>query len=252
MTAPLAAVGVIVPACNEELTIEASLRAVLVSLDALSAERPSLLIRAVCVADSCTDATLSIARTVADSDAPARLTVTEVNARRVGLTRGAGCEEFLRQAGSAGVVDLESIWMATTDADSLVGERWALEQARAADAGVDCLVGTVEPVASPPDIGSDAAEILERWHARHALEEGHPYVFGANLGVRASAYRAVGGFSPLPHGEDVALVAALRESGWSVESTDRHRVLTSTRTQGRVADGFSTYLRELSPRPPRP
>jgi hypothetical protein len=56
------------------------------------------------------------------------------------------------------------------------------------------------------------------WRLRHPLEERHGNVYGANLGVRASAYR---------------------------QATDSTRVLTFGRTVARAPHGFSAYLRAL-------
>lgn len=51
-------------------------------------------------------------------------------------------------------------------------------------------------VADAAGVGPAAADpaSLRRWHERHLLGEGHDHVHGANLGVRAAAYLAVGGF----------------------------------------------------------
>jgi hypothetical protein len=52
-------------------------------------------------------------------------------------------------------------------------------------------------------------------------------VHGANLGFRASAYLKADGFSPLPTGEDHALVAALTTAGSRVLFTSALTVTTS-------------------------
>ncbi len=68
---------------------------------------------------------------------------------------------------------------------------------------------------------------------------------GANLGVRASAYREAGGFAPLALHEDVDLVARVKASGRPWVASDRVRVSTSGRTTGRVIGGFATFLAGL-------
>ena len=227
------AVGVVVPAKNEEAGIAAALAAVLASLDRARRERPGLRVRAVCVTDGSTDRTDEIVRELAGRRAELELLHDELGT--VGAARAAGCDALLGWH-----ADSSRLWIVTTDADSLVPSDWIAAHLKAADSGDDAFVGTVAP--NPEGTRPD---VLAAWHARHRLEDGHPYVFGANLGFRGSAYRAAGGFEPRGHGEDVALVAALRASGARVRSADAGRVLTSGRLEGRVAEGFSSYLRGL-------
>lgn len=247
------ALGVVVPAKNEEAGIAAALTAVLASLDRARRARPGLPVRAVCVTDGSTDRTDEIVRGIAACRPELELLHDPLGAvSTVGAARAAGCAALLawhagergadapRDAAAPGFADPSRLWIATTDADSLVPADWIAAHLEAAESGVDALVGTVAP-----DPEGTRPDVLDAWHVRHRLEEGHPYVFGANLGVRGSAYRAAGGFEPLGHGEDVSLVAALRASGARVRSTDAGRVLTSGRLQGRVAEGFSSYLRGL-------
>ena len=91
--------------------------------------------------------------------------------------------------------------------------------------------------------------VLGAWLERHELREGHGHVHGANLGVRADAYLAVGGFAPLAVHEDVGLVARLRDAGHPWVATDRCRVRTSGRTESRVDGGFATFLAGLTAGP---
>ena len=81
--------------------------------------------------------------------------------------------------------------------------------------------------------------------------DGGPHVHGANLGVPASAYFAVGGFDPVPANEDVRLVEKLRTSGAPILATARIHAVTSGRLRGRVDAGFAGYLRGLE-RGPEP
>lgn len=67
---------------------------------------------------------------------------------------------------------------------------------------------------------------------------------GANLGVRASTYLAVGGFAPLPAHEDVRLAEAVaRLAGAHVLTTVACPVLTSDRRVGRTPAGLAHDLR---------
>ncbi|WP_418276584.1 hypothetical protein ACNHYB_01350 [Isoptericola jiangsuensis] len=67
---------------------------------------------------------------------------------------------------------------------------------------------------------------------------------GANLGIRASVYRAAGGFAPIPEHEDVAIVAAARTLGARIVPDAAAEVLTSARLVGRTPGGYARHLRE--------
>jgi glycosyltransferase involved in cell wall biosynthesis len=111
-------------------------------------------------------------------------------------------------------------------------------------AAADAVLGSVEPDPAGMD-----PELLRRWLERHPFEEDHPHIYGANFGVRASAYLAAGGFPKLASHEDRTLVQSLRSRAFTVMATDSMRVLTSGRTQSRAPHGFGAYLRSLGRRP---
>jgi hypothetical protein len=104
-----------------------------------------------------------------------------------------------------------------------------------ADDHVDLVLGTVLPDDLP-------SSVLDRWLQRHRLVEGHPHIHGANLGIRADTYLAIGGFAPLLVGEDAALAQRAMEAGASIVRTATLPVLTSGRLRGRATGGFATYL----------
>ena len=102
------------------------------------------------------------------------------------------------------------------------------------------MLGSVEPDPAGMD-----AELRRRWLERHPFEEDHPHIYGANFGVRASAYLAAGGFPKLASHEDRTLVQSLRNRAFTVTATDSMRVLTSGRIHARAPHGFGAYLRTL-------
>lgn len=240
MSAPLTHLAVIIPARNEERLLPQCLDALADA--ARQAATRGLRTRIIVVLDRCVDGTAAVARR-------AGVDVVLSTYGAVGPARAAGAAQALT-GWSANGVDLQRAWLACTDADSIVPADWLLRQAELADAAsgavesarVDCLVGTVEPV------GLSEA-LATAWHRRHRLGEDHAYVHGANLGVRASAYLAVGGFARLRAHEDVDLVRRLREAGHRCVATDITRVGTSGRLRSRVEDGFAAYLARL-PAPP--
>jgi hypothetical protein len=181
--------------------------------------------------DGCTDATAAICATF-----PAVSTVTTTG-RNVGATRRAGTLAALsRRAGPA-----SELWLASTDADSAVPAGWLTAMVTAERAGAGLVLGTVLP---GPGL-SPAAQA--RWLARHHLRDGHPYVHGANLGLRADAYLALGGWPPLVTGEDADLARRAAAAGWlRICRTAAIPVVTSVRRHGRAPRGFSSYLRALS------
>ena len=131
-------------------------------------------------------------------------------------------------------------WLANTDADSQVPENWLVRQLEFAEAGADAVLGSVEPDPAGMD-----PELRRRWLERHPFEEDHPHIYGANFGVRASAYLAAGGFPKLASHEDRTLVQSLRNRAFTVTATDSMRVLTSGRIHARAPHGFGAYLRTL-------
>ncbi|MFE7629080.1 glycosyltransferase [Kocuria sp. NPDC057446] len=229
MLSPLDRVVVVVPVRNEERLLDRCLATVQHAAARARAVRPLVRADVVVALDRCTDGSARIA-TAAGVD---------VVAGSWG-TAGAARAAAVAAAGAAGA----RTWIVSTDADSAVPAHWLTGHLDAAGLGAELLLGTVEP-----DPGDLAADLLQRWHARHRLEEGHPHVHAANLGIRADVYAACGGFPPVPHGEDLGLVAAARARGHRVLATDRVRVLTSGRSTGRVDRGFAGYLRALAAEP---
>lgn len=180
--------------------------------------------------DRCTDGSAVVA-------ARHRVRVVELAAGSVGAARRLAAATGLAAVTARGGSP-SSTWLCSTDADTVVPPHWLVRQLEAAEGGADLVLGTVEPHDLP-------APLHRAWWRRHHLAEGHPHVHAANLGVRADAYLAVGGFEDLPEHEDVDLVDRLRRSGAAVVATDRTRVRTSGRLRGRTPHGFAGYLAAL-------
>jgi glycosyltransferase involved in cell wall biosynthesis len=221
-------IGVIVPAHNEQDLLPACLA----SLRRAARALPGVPVRLVVVADACGDQTAEAARRSGAS-------VVRIDARSAGQARAAGARAILRRARHLDPADL---WLATTDADTLVPARWLRQQARYASQGWDAIVGTVQVTdwsGRPPGTRS---LFRDRYHAGTGP---HPHVHGANLGFRASAYLAAGGFPGVPTGEDHAFVAALAATGSRVLRTRALPVATSARRESRAPGGFGDYLGRL-------
>ncbi|NUT72972.1 glycosyltransferase family 2 protein [Pseudarthrobacter sp. C4D7] len=239
-------VAVVIPAHNEEQHLERALTAVSGAADRVADELPGVDVRVVVVLDACTDRSPEVAAHVAAADP--RYLLLPVSFGSVGKSRQAGVSAALAHAakqpqpgGAAAGHPLQGTWLANTDADSCVPSHWLVRQLELAALGFDVVLGTVQP-----DPHGMHHELLARWHARHAGTEGHSHVYGANLGVRASAYLAAGGFPAIDFDEDQELVSRLRRGGAGIVATDTTRVLTSGRTAGRAPHGFATYLLALT------
>ncbi|BCW49911.1 glycosyl transferase [Arthrobacter sp. StoSoilB13] len=230
-------VAVVMPAHNEERHIGSALAALQTAADALQREHPGIGVSIAVVLDACTDRSSSI--TAAYTSADLRFLPVEVGFRSTGDSRDAGIRAALERlpfAAGAGA----GTWLATTDADSTVPGHWLVRQVELANAGADAILGSVEPDSRDMD-----EAVLERWRELHPSREDHPHIYGANLGVRASAYLAAGGFPRLRSHEDRALVERLRRLGLAVIATDTTKVTTSGRLHARAPEGFAAYLRAL-------
>jgi glycosyltransferase involved in cell wall biosynthesis len=193
-------------------------------------------VRVLVVADSCTDRTMAVARACG-------ALVIGIRARRVGAARGAGMRELLRLTAGP---DPAEIWLATTDADTVVPPSWLQRHVAHADQGWDVVLGTV----TVADWSEHPPHVPAAFAARYESgDRPHPHVHGANIGIRASAYRAAGGFRPLRTAEDHALLAAAAEADCSVLRAGDVTVETSARRHARAPDGFSHLLRTLAPAP---
>jgi glycosyltransferase involved in cell wall biosynthesis len=229
-------VGVVVPVHNEEELLGDALNALGESFAAL--RNPNTLTHLVLVFDACRDSSMSVARAWAKQISPqSSLTVRAINcdAHNVGIARNLGCEDVLDYWSE---VDLASIWIATTDADSRVPRAWLDAQVRHHNAGVDVWAGRVSVHESEPH----DREAVSRWQREYDAEL--KPIHGASLGFNAEKYLLVGGFPALATGEDRALFYSLVESGARAYFDSSYRVLTSGRRRARAPHGFSEALYE--------
>jgi glycosyltransferase involved in cell wall biosynthesis len=223
------AVGVVIPAHDEEDLLPSCLAAVRQATRLLH----QAAVHVIVVADACTDRTAERAR-------QGGAVVLEIPARCVGTARQAGMRAVLRRTRH---LDPGSVWLATTDADTLVPPDWLARQLSYATAGWDAVVGTV----AVTDWAEHPLGLPPLFHQHYHTGPGaHPHVHGANLGFTASAYLAVGGFRPAHTAEDQALVDSLAAAGRRIVRTAEVSVLTSARRQARAPRGFSHLLTTLA------
>lgn len=230
----IADVAVVVPARNEAERIAPAIRAICRAARRLRGVRPGIGIGVVLVLDACDDGTGEAAADAAGADG--FLSLLDVRLHSAGASRATG----IRAALAATAAGPGQVWLANTDADSVVPPHWLCRQVELAESGADAVLGTVEP--DPRELDGNR---LNAWARRHRFGEDHPHVFGANFGVRASHYLRAGGFEPVRMHEDRILAERLRRTGSTVVATDTLRVITSSRLQGRAPHGFAGYLRGL-------
>ncbi|CAD6003227.1 glycosyltransferase family 2 protein [Agreia sp. COWG] len=232
MSAAIQLLIVVVPARDEERALPRCLDAIDAAIVELrragDSEHGSVPhVRVVIVLDRCVDNTRAIA------EARAGVETVVSTAGQVGRARALGVEAVLLSTDVAA----DRIWIANTDADSAVPHDWLRHQLAAAQAGDVALIGAVRPDSE----GLDDSR-LSSYLADHPLRDDHDNVHGANLGVRADAYLAVGGFASVATGEDVRLVDALVARGLRLRSTSHGAVVTSSRLVGRAPDGYAAAL----------
>jgi len=227
---------VVVPAHEEQESIGACLRSI-----ALAAGHPHLAhvaVHVVVVLDDCTDDTADRAGVTFRHG---RLDRLVVHSRNVGQARAAGIDRAL---GLTGGLELDRLWLATTDADTVVPPDWLARQLAWRDRGADAVAGTVRVT----DWAEQPTSVRRRFLVRQrqlGTGAGHGHVHGANLGLAADSYCQSGGVPPVALAEDHALWAALRASGRHPVAAGDLAVTTSARRESRAPGGFSDLLRDL-------
>lgn len=216
-------IAVVVPAHDEQDLLPGCLAALLRAADGVA----PLPVEVIVVADCCADDTVAVARR-------AGAEVVEVHHRNVGRTRAAGMTYAMRH-GPAG------LWLATTDADSLVAAGWLGWHRDRAAAGAEILAGTV----AVADWGAWPAGVRAEYDLRYQAAmtaTGHRHIHGANLGSDAAVYAELGGFAALEHDEDRDLVARAHVAGRRVTYDRGSPVVTSARRAARAPHGFAAHV----------
>jgi glycosyltransferase involved in cell wall biosynthesis len=226
----IAGVGVVVPAHDEARLLPACLAAIGTAATRARSHH-DLAVDVVVVLDRCTDASADVVR----GHPWAR--GVEVVAGNVGTARSVGCRAVLERHRPA---PASTLWLATTDADSRVPPDWLLRHLQLAAAGAEVVLGTVDV----DDWSGHPPHVPSGWRQAYSPGDGHRHVHGANLGIRADVYLAVGGFGAHHRDEDVALAAAAAHR--RVARTAAIPVLTSSRGRGRAAGGFADHLASLA------
>lgn len=275
---PITAMGVVIPARDEEDRIEGCLHSVRTALDRL----PGTVTTAVTVVlDRCGDRTPDrVEAAFADWPGAVAVRVAALGGKRAGSGSGRGPAHIVAGSGVGAVRHLgvrqvleelrehapRATWLLNTDADTTVPPDWALLHLRHAVAGA-CGIAGIAELDQPDDLTPEARRrygaiiraglhsvdpdrTAERAGSDRLGPDQHDHVYGANLGVRADAYLAVGGFPVDVVGEDHGLWQSLATAGYPLVRSTGISVRTSSRLLGRATGGLADLLRTLHGPPP--
>lgn len=144
----------------------------------------------------------------------------------------------------------------TTDADSCPAPDWVAQNTAEVASGADFVGGRValcsaERAALSPEVRAlylldlGYRRLIERLADLYCPSAHDPYPrhhqhYGASIAVTARTYAAAGGLPAVRCSEDVALKEAVEAIGGRVRHSDRVRVFTSARHDGRAAGGLAS------------
>jgi glycosyltransferase involved in cell wall biosynthesis len=222
-------IAVVIPARDEEDLLPRCLRSVQNARRMLPLHVSSDLI---VVADQSSDGTFQVAHDLLQKDGM----VLETQVGCVGAARALGAQHALERY--TGVIN--ACWLANTDADCQVPATWLLDQLASAKAGFAAVAGIVD-VDSFAEHEAFVSDHFRRSYLVHP-DGTHPHVHGANLGVRADTYLAVGGWQSLATAEDHDLWRRLQAGRYKRKADARLCVVTSGRKTGRAPSGFAGAL----------
>jgi glycosyltransferase involved in cell wall biosynthesis len=222
-------ISVLIPACNEEELLPRCL----LSIQRARQNLPGTVTSDVIVVSDCSQ---DRTRTLAEAILKDSGLVLETDFGIVGSARArAAAAAIERYCGP-----LNRCWLANTDADCEVPADWLVSHLDFAQRGFKAVAGII-------DVDSFAEHrqwVEERFRLTYLIhaDGSHPHVHGANLGVRADAYLAAGGWSQMPSAEDHDLWNRLHDEGHMRVSDATLKVITSGRRIGRATSGFAEAL----------
>jgi len=240
--------AVAIPARDEQDLIERCLRA-------LAAQQDAPTFAVVLFLNNCRDATADTVKRIA-GELPFALFVHEADlapdlsdaawARRLALNAAAA---LVREDGV----------VLTTDADSYAEPSWIADCLADVACGADIVCGFVAPdFSDAPSLDFETLRhgAMEYEYSQLAAEltllidpdpadpwPRHQMETGANMAMRASALRALGGIPHVCPGEDQALVRLAQRHGFTVRHDFKPHVTTSSRLVGRASGGWSEDLK---------
>jgi len=252
----ITAVGIVVPARNEQDRIGACLRSVRRALRSLPSD---VAVAVEVVLDRCSDATSERVAAVIDDwpevealvvggNGPSsvrptgRAQLTCAKKPDVGMLRSLGLSRALARLRPQ---PTNRTWLLSTDADTTVPANWVCEHLRLAAGGAHGVAGLAE-LDGVTHLSPTARQRYREILARGVHDGSHDHVYCANLGFRADAYLAVAGFPVgAGPGEDHGLWRRMAAAGYRLEHPTSLRVRTSGRLRGRAEGGLADLLLAL-------
>jgi glycosyltransferase involved in cell wall biosynthesis len=225
-------VSLVIPAYNEETTIERCL---------LAAVRQTQAPREIIVVDNrSTDGTAAVVRRLAEShpDAGIRL-LRQFDAQGLVPTRNAG---FAAAKGDV---------IGRIDADSVIAPDWVANVARAmGDPAVGAVTGPVTYYDVPVFGSSPVSDDLVRRSLWHLGKRRCPFIYGSNMAIRAQAWRAIEDSACPDHDdvlhEDIDLAVHLKQTGIRVAYVPRMRAGVSARRLESSPSSFRAYTHRFN------
>jgi glycosyltransferase involved in cell wall biosynthesis len=222
-------ISVLIPARNEEDLLPRCL----FSIQQARRSLPATVTSDVIVVSDCSqDRTRTVAEAILEDSG----LVLETTSGIVGSARAMAAVAAIERYRGL----LNRCWLANTDADCEVPEDWLVSHLDFAKRGFQAVAGII-------DVDSFVEQeqcIEERFRLTYLIcaDGSHPHVHGANLGVRADAYLAAGGWSRMRSAEDHDLWNRLDREGHMRVSDATLKVITSGRRIGRAPSGFAEAL----------
>lgn len=222
-------ISVLIPACNEEELLARCLNSI---LNAKSELPPYCTADIVLAVNASTDQTIRLGRALLGTKG----LVLDLNEPNVGHARKMAANAALQRYKGP----LDRCWLANTDADCEVPINWLLYQLIVANSDVQGIAGIVKVDSFCEHEITVSSKFLESYLINP--DGTHPHVHGANLGVRADAYKRVGGWKELTTAEDHDLWNRMTSFNIPKISDANLFVYTSGRRNGRAPHGFADTL----------
>ncbi|WP_199725700.1 glycosyltransferase family 2 protein [Nocardiopsis sp. Huas11] len=225
--APPPTVSLVIPAFNEETTIERCL---------LAALRQTRAAREIIVVDNrSTDGTAAVVRRVVEAHPDAGIRILrQFDAQGLVPTRNAG---FAAARGDI---------LGRIDADSVIAPDWVANVSEAmGDPTIGAVTGPVTYYDVPLLGSSSLSDDLVRRPLWRLGRRRCPFLYGSNMAVRAQAWHAIEGSACADHDdvlhEDIDLAVHLKQTGIRVAYAPRMRAGVSARRVESSPSSFRAY-----------
>jgi glycosyltransferase involved in cell wall biosynthesis len=255
LPSPELLVSVVVPVRNEAHHLEQTLDALRNQIDPEGSPLDPATFEVLVLVNNCTDHSYLVAVDYQQRHPGFALHITQLQLppqqANIGTVRrllmDSACRRLMSLGKSTGII-------ASTDGDTVVDQYWLYYIQAEISNGNDAVGGRI---LTRPD-GSQ----IRLFHLRDVLYRTliaraeaildpapndpwprHFQHFGASIAVTCHMYQQAGGLPDKPFLEDEAFYRALLRTDAKVRKSPHVKVFTSTRTQGRVAVGFSEQLR---------